>query len=138
MPFQRYYEPDHFLGHAEFGLGFHVVSTYLRDGLVPRIFILFSHEFLPPIDEIFRLDPALAGVPPEQIEDAVRRIAVANPYSSDLQPCDQSLFTSHPLLRALTSGPGGYPVSDTPPPIGAPPVQPLPYGHLPFSRTRRS
>jgi len=131
MPFQIYPSPSHFSSPAEFGTGFHIASTYPQPGQMPDIFIIFSQEFVLPIDEIFLVDPVLRDVPAEDLEAAVRQNPVQ--FNVDLQPCPSQFFTSHPLLAQLTSGPGGLPSAAPAAPGTAPPV-PTPYGHLPFAR----
>jgi len=131
MPFLRYYQPRLFASVAEFGMGYQVVCSRTDPGTA-EIYMLFNHEFMLPISEIFRADPLLTGALPEDWENILRNNAQV--YSADLIPCDTNMFVRHPVLMRMTSGPGGQPVSASPPDPTDPTATPTPYGHLPFPR----
>lgn len=131
MPFSRYHRPQFFAPVAEFGMGYQVVCNR-NDPSTAEIYILFNHEFMLPISEIFRIDPLLTGVPPEDWERTLRSNAIV--YSADLIPCDTNMFIRHRLLMDMTSGPGGQPPSASPPDTTDSTVTPTPYGHLPFRK----
>lgn len=129
MPFQIYQNPNRFDGVLEFGMGYHIVQDN------QEVYILFGHEIVLPISEAFLIDPYLARAPASYIENWVRNNSP--PFPRDLDPCRADAFIHHPVLRNLTAGPGGA-VSAPPPTPGTPVAGPVPYGHLPFSRTTLS